>query len=79
MINRPIQIEKGESLYAAVNPETNRVYISYPFDRLVLSINTDSKSVDAKIRLDGVGNIAVNHITSMLYVRSYNGIEVKNV
>jgi DNA-binding beta-propeller fold protein YncE len=76
MTFRSIQIEKGESLYAAVNPKTNRVYISYPFDRLLLSINTDSKSVEAKIHMDGVGNIAVNPITNTVYIRSHDGIDV---
>lgn len=76
MINKPIQIEKAESLYAAVNPKTNRVYISYPFDRLVLSINADSKFVDAQIHVDGVGNIDVNPISNMLYIRFYYGIDV---
>jgi len=77
-MNKAIQIEKGESLYAAVNPNSNKVYISYPFDRRLLSINTASRSIDAKIHVDGVGNIAVNPITNILYVRSHYGIDVIN-
>jgi YVTN family beta-propeller protein len=75
-MNKSIQIEKGESLYAAVNAKSNKVYISYPFDRRLLSINPVSQSVDAKIHVDGVGNIAVNPITNIIYVSSYNGINV---
>lgn len=76
MINKSICIEKGESLYAAVNSKTNKVYISYPFDRLLLSIDTDSNSIDGRIHVDGVGNIAVNTNTNMLYIRSHYGINV---
>jgi YVTN family beta-propeller protein len=76
VINKSICIKKGESLYAAVNAKTNRVYISYPFDRLLLSIDMDSNSIDGRIHVDGVGNIAVNPITNILYIRSHYGINV---
>lgn len=69
-------IEKGESLYAAVNSKTNKVYISYPFDRLLLSIDTDSNSIAGRIHVEGVGNIVVNPNTNILYIRSYYGIDV---
>jgi len=39
--------------YAVINPPTNIIYISHPFNRLVLSVNTTSKSVDGKIEVHG--------------------------
>lgn len=76
MVFSSIQIEKGESLHAAVNAKSGKVYISYPFDRRVLSVDTDSKCVDGAIEVHGVGNISINPVTNILYIRSHNGIDV---
>jgi len=39
-----IQVEDGVALYAAVNPNTNLIYLSYPFSNFILEIDISTKT-----------------------------------
>jgi YVTN family beta-propeller protein len=74
VINKSIQIEKGAPGYAAVNPNTNKIYISYPTSNFILAINLNRGSIDAKIPANSPGNIVVNSVTNKIYASSAYGI-----
>jgi YVTN family beta-propeller protein len=74
LINRSIKIEKGTPSYAAINPNTNKIYISYSNSNFILIINLINGSIEARIAANSPGNIAVNNVTNKVYVSSRYGI-----
>ncbi len=74
MAYRSIKIEKGTPGYAAVNPNTNKAYISYHSSNLIIVINLEKGTIENKIQLISPAKIAVNHVTNKVYVSSADGI-----
>lgn len=74
MTHRTIKIEEGTPGYAAVNSNTNAMYISYPFSNFILVINLKNGTVENKISANSPGNIVVNLMTDKVYVSSADGI-----
>lgn len=74
MSNRTIKIEEGTPGYAAVNPYTNIMYISYPFSNFILVVNISKGFIHEKIVASSPGNIVVNQVTNKVYVSSADGI-----
>jgi DNA-binding beta-propeller fold protein YncE len=71
---RSIEIEKGVPGYAAVNPNTNTIYISYTSSNFILVIDISKGSAGSKILANSPRNIAVNQVTNKVYVSSSDGI-----
>jgi DNA-binding beta-propeller fold protein YncE len=71
---RSIQIEKGTPGYAAVNPSTNRIYISYSHSDFILIVNLTNGLIEGKISANSPGNIVVNQKTNKIHVSSDDGI-----
>jgi DNA-binding beta-propeller fold protein YncE len=69
-----IRIEKGVALYAAVNPKTNLIYLSYPISNFILVADLTSRSFRQQLYVDSPGNIAINSVTNRIYVSSADGI-----
>jgi len=78
VIYRSIQIEKEVAGYATLNPNTNIIYISYPFSNFILAVNITKGSIEGKISASSPGNIVVNHVTNKVYVSSADGISQFN-
>ena len=74
VINKSIKIDKGESTYAAINPNTNTAYISYEKSNFIVVINLEKGTIENKIQLISPGNIAVNRVTNKVYISSANGV-----
>ncbi len=74
MTYRSIRIEQGSPGYAAVNPNTNTIYISYPSSNFIIVVNLEKGTIDKKIQLTCPGNIAINIVTNKVYVSSAYGI-----
>ena len=74
MTVRSITIEKGAPGYAAVNSNTNKMYISYTLANFIIVLNLEKGTIENKIQLINPGNIAVNHVTNKVYVSSADGI-----
>jgi YVTN family beta-propeller protein len=74
VIHRSIQIEKGSPRYAAINPNTNLIYISYPTYNFILIVNLSNGSMEGKIPVNLPGNIVINNVTNKVYVSSAYGI-----
>lgn len=71
---RSIQIEKGVPGYAAVNSNTNIIYISYTSSNFILVINITNGSIQGRISANSPRNIVVNAVTNKVYVSSTDGI-----
>jgi YVTN family beta-propeller protein len=71
---RSIQIEKGSPRYAAINPNTNLIYIFYPTSNFILIVNLSNGSMEGKIPVNSPGNIVINNVTNEVYVSSAYGI-----
>jgi len=69
-----IGIEEGTPGYAAINANTNTMYVSYPFSNFILVINLTSRSIQKKIPANSPGNIVVNQVTNKVFVSSGDGI-----
>ena len=65
-----IPLEKGELRQTTVQPNSGMLYVSYPLSNFVLAVDTISKSIVGKIKLEHPGNMAINPSTNMLYVTS---------
>ena len=74
MTYRSIRIEQGAPGYAAVNPNTNTIYISYPSSNFISVLNLVKGTIENKIQLSCPGNISVNDVTNKVYVCSAYGI-----
>jgi len=71
---RSIPIEKGAPGYAAINPNTNIIYISYTSSNFILIVNITEKSIEGRISANSPRNIIVNQVTNKVYVSSTDGI-----
>lgn len=74
MTYRPVHIEQGTPRYAAINPNTNLIYISYPTSNFILIVNLSNGSIEDKIPVNSPGNIVINNVTNKVYVSSTYGI-----
>lgn len=74
MTFRSIQIEKGVPGYAAVNPNANKIYISYFHSDFILIVNIANGSIEGSISANSPRNIVVNQVTNKVYVSSADGI-----
>jgi DNA-binding beta-propeller fold protein YncE len=71
---RTIQIEKGVSGYATINPNTNTAYISYTSSDFIIVVNLEKGTIEGKIFANSPGNIVINNVTNKVYVSSAYGI-----
>jgi DNA-binding beta-propeller fold protein YncE len=74
MSNRSIEIEKGNPGYAALNPNTSKIYITYESHDLILVVNINKGVIESKISADRPGDIDINPITNKVYVSAAYGI-----
>jgi DNA-binding beta-propeller fold protein YncE len=71
-----IKIDDGFPVHAAVNPKTGILYLSYPLSNFVIAVDTRSKRVAAKIKLNLPQHIAINSQSDKVYVDCADGIYV---
>lgn len=74
MSNRSIEIEKGNPGYAALNPNTSKIYITYESHDLILVVNINKGVIESKISADPPGDIDINPITNKVHVSAAYGI-----
>ena len=69
-INKSIPIEKGIPGNAAINPNTNRAYISYTSSNFIIIVDLEKGSIENKIKATSPRNIFVNSDTNKVYIGS---------
>lgn len=74
MSYRSIEIEKGNPRYAALDPNSGKIYITYESRDLVLILNINNYTVENKISVDRPGEIDINSIENKVYVSAPYGI-----
>lgn len=57
-----------------VNPNTNKIYISYTHSNFIIIVNLNSESIESKLSARIPKNIVLNHVTNKVYVSSADGI-----
>jgi DNA-binding beta-propeller fold protein YncE len=69
-----IEIEKGSPRYAALNPNTSKMYISYESPDLILIVSIKKREIESKIPANHPGNIHINYIKNKVYVSATFGV-----
>jgi hypothetical protein len=69
-----IEIEKGNPRFAALNPNTGRIYISSESPDLILIVNIKKGVIESQIPANSPGEININCIENKVYISASYGI-----
>lgn len=67
-IKNVIKIEKGDITFGAINPSSNKIYLSYQSLNFILVVDINTKNILDKIPVNSPEQIQINHTTNMVYV-----------
>lgn len=70
---KTIEIEKRNPSYAALNPDTGKIYISYETSNLILIINTRTGEIESKISANYPADIEISSSSDKIYVTAAYG------
>lgn len=70
---KTIEIEKRNPSYAALNPHTGKIYISYETSNLILIINTWAGEIESKISANYPPDIEITSSSDRIYVTAAYG------
>jgi DNA-binding beta-propeller fold protein YncE len=74
MMHRTIETVEGSPTFAALNPNTNKIYISYESPDLILIVNVKKGVIEDKISANHAGDIDINSIENKVYVSAADGV-----
>jgi DNA-binding beta-propeller fold protein YncE len=72
--SRTIKIETRSPSYAALNPITDKIYISYENAGIIPIINTQKGETESKISADYPTDIAISSKLNKVYVTASSGV-----
>jgi hypothetical protein len=69
-----IEIEKGSPRYAALNPNTSKIYISCESPDLILIVSIKKHAIESKIPANHPGDIHIKSTENKVYVSASYGV-----
>ena len=74
MSYRTIETVEGSPTFAALNPNTSKIYISYESPDLILIVNIKKGEIEDKISANHAGDINIASSANKVYVSAADGV-----